>query len=81
MKRDWNTIHCILTKVEGLGHRETLYYEQVAHPVKFYHARLLVRDGYVVAVDSSPDDIELDDLTMKGHDELKRLRHSGGVAI
>ena len=74
MKRDWQTIKSILCKTERLTHRETLDYDETCDEVKHYHAQLLAREGYITTADRTPHDIAIDDLTMKGHDLLTKLR-------
>ena len=76
MKLDWNKTRCLLVKVEALNLDDTLDYS-VEEQAKYYHARLLERDGYLVAVVTS-DGVEIDDLTIKGHRLLKQLRNSNG---
>ena len=74
MKRDWEQIKEVLYRVEALDLGRMLYARRSEDSVLFYHARLLSRNRYLVVIGKSLDAITIEDLTLKGHDLLDRLR-------
>ena len=80
MKRDWNTIKCLLSKTEALAARATLTYSiDDDSEAVVGNAVLLVREGYIRGDLNGDIAVILDTLTMRGHDLLEKLRAQNGV--
>lgn len=64
----------MLTDVEALELHRAQEYVSSKDEVLFYHARLLSRNGYLVVRNQTARNLLIEDLMLRGHDLLDRLR-------
>ena len=74
MKRDWERIKEVLTDVEALELHRAQEYVSSRTKCCSIHARLLSRNGYLLVRNQTARNLLIEDLTLRGHDLLDRLR-------
>lgn len=75
MKRDWETVKCVLAQVEKQPHGSWVYYKLGEETQLFMHAVLLADDNCLRVAEQTDTKIAIIRLTMRGHDLLDRLRN------